>query len=207
MPTASRKVRVKVSGAPVAFTTEATTNAGDNLNYQITNAAKRVWDRSATISVFKDAVLQSDTLYTVNRLSGRITFLASQGASVITVSGSYLPMSLAAEAKMVALSFIAENEDESTFEDDDVVRMQVQRDCSGRLGRWEIDEYFRDALVAGDPVVLELFLDGAGIVPKAKIWAILNSAETTGAQRALQEEEVAFEGAADVDGRSFTFRV
>lgn len=198
---------MKVSSAPVAFVTEATTNAGDNLRYQITNAAKRVWDRSATISVYKDAVLQAASLYTVNRLSGRITFLASQGASVITVSGSYLPMSLAAEAKMVSLSFGAENADRSTFEDNDVVRMQVQRDCSGRLGRWEIDTYFRDALAAGDPVVLELFLDGAGTTPKMKIWAILNSAETTGAQRALQEETVQFEGAADVDGRSFTFSV
>src|SRR5688572_23659970 len=157
---AGRKIRVKVSGAAAAFVDEACTNSGDNKTYQITNAAKRVWDRSVTVTVKKDAVAQSATLYTLNRLSGKITFAADQGAGVITVSGSYLPMSLAAEAKSWRLSFLGVNAEDTTFEDNDVTRLQARADVSGQLGRWWVDGYFHDALAAGDPVVAEMFLDG-----------------------------------------------
>lgn len=203
---AGRKIRVKVSAAATAFTDEACTNSGDNLTYQITNAVKRVWDRAATITVKKDAVTQLATLYTLNRLSGKITFGVSQGAGVITVSGSYLPMSLAAEAKSWRLAFIGRNAEDPAFGDDDVTRLQVRQDINGQLGRWWIDGYFHDALNAGDPIVAEMFLDG-GTTPTAKAWIILGSRTVSGEKAGLIEEMVDFEGAADVDGRSFTFSI
>lgn len=205
---AGRKIRIKTSGAAIAFTDEACTNSGDNLTYQITNAAKRVWDRAATITVKKDTVVQSATLYTLNRLSGKITFGVSQGAGVITVSGSYLPMSLVAEARSWRLAFLGNNAEETEFIDDDVVRKQVRQDVNGQLGRWWIDTYFHDHMQAADPVpfVAEMFLDG-GTTPTAKAWIILGTRGVSGQQAGLVEEMIDFEGAADVDGRSFTFSI
>lgn len=203
---AGRKIRIKVSSAAVSFTGEAFTNSGDNKTYQITNAAKRVWERAATITVKKDAVVQSPTLYTLNRLSGKVTFTADQGAGVITADGSYLPMSLAAEANRWRLAFLGANADVSIFTDDDVKRLQMRQDVSGTLGRWWVDAYFHDVLTAGDPIVLEMFLDG-GTTPTAKAWAILGKKDVSGEQRSPIEELVEIEGAADVDGRAFTFSI
>lgn len=203
---AGRKIRIKTSGAGASFTDEACTNSGDNMTYQITDAAKRVWDRAATITVKKDTVVQSATLYTLNRLSGKITFGVSQGAGVITVTGTYLPMSLVAEAKSWRLAFLGINADETEFTDDNVVRKQVRQDVSGQLGRWWIDSYFYDAINNETIFCAEMFLDG-GTTPAAKAWIILGTRGVSGRQAGLIEEMVDFEGAADVDGRSFTFSI
>jgi hypothetical protein len=96
---AGRKALVKVAGAAVAFVTEACTNSGDSKTYQITNAIKRVWDPTIAITVFYNAVLQAANTYTINRLTGKITFAVAQGASAVTVTGSYLPLSNAVRAK------------------------------------------------------------------------------------------------------------
>lgn len=103
-----RKALVKVSGAGVAFLDEATTKVTANTVYQITDAAKRVWDRSATITVEVDAdgagaggfVVAAASTYTVNRLTGTITFNADQGVdAIVRVDGTYLPLSTAAEGR------------------------------------------------------------------------------------------------------------
>src|SRR3954452_186344 len=97
---AGRKGLIKVSGVGVAFVGEATTKVTANTVYQITNATKRGWDRAAAITVKKDGVAQAAALYTLNRLTDTVTFLADiGGAPVVTLDGTYLPLSNAAEAK------------------------------------------------------------------------------------------------------------
>lgn len=75
-----------------AFTGEATTTA-DNTTYTIANAAKRLWDNTAPVTVYVNGVAVDPgvTPYTVSRLDGTITFAAPLApGDVVTVSGSYL---------------------------------------------------------------------------------------------------------------------
>ena len=51
---AGRRALVKVTGVPVVFTDEATTDSGDHQTYQLTAALKRVWDRATTLVVNVD---------------------------------------------------------------------------------------------------------------------------------------------------------
>jgi hypothetical protein len=68
-----KKGLVKVSGSPLTLTSEATTDAGDHLNYQITNTAKRVLDPTAAVTVKENGVTTTQP-YTINRLNGKVTF-------------------------------------------------------------------------------------------------------------------------------------
>src|SRR4051812_21765948 len=96
---AGRKALVKVTGAPVAFAGEATTDSGDHQTYQITNAAKRVWDRATTLVVKVAAVVTVES-YTFNRLTGKVTFATvNAGRGAVTLDGAYLPLSVAIGAK------------------------------------------------------------------------------------------------------------
>src|SRR4051812_39714265 len=101
---AGRLISVKVSGVAVAFTAEATTTT-DTKTYKVTNAVKRVWDRAAAITV-KDGGTPTAEAYTLNRLKGTVTF-ANAGTRVITLDGSYLPMSTLALGHDVELSCAA----------------------------------------------------------------------------------------------------
>jgi hypothetical protein len=69
------------SGTSTAFTTEAMTGSGDT--WQITDATKRIWDRS------EDVTVSTGTIESINYLTGTITFTGS--VSTPTVSGSYFP--------------------------------------------------------------------------------------------------------------------
>lgn len=201
--TLARRARIKVAGAAVAVTAAATTTS-DNTTYQLTTADRRVIDRTAVLTVKVGGVAVADlTTFTVNRLAGTVTFTTA-AVRTVTLDYSYLPLSVAAECRSFTFSASAQNGDESTLEHDDIVRSQLQRDCSGSVGRWHINNYFRDALAAGDPVVLELSV-GSGTTPIVRAWAVFTKSDTAGARDGYVEESIDFEGAADVDGRSFTF--
>jgi len=199
---AGRKAAVKVSGAPVAFTGEATTKLVANTVYQITNAAKQTWDRALPITVKKDGVSQAATLYTLNRLTGTVTFLADiGGAPVVTVDGSYLPLSLAAEAKQFNYDILAQLLEDSQFGDTDVTRVQGLQDVQGTIGRWySVDTYFGDALVAGVPVVIEFASNSAAGFDR-RVWALLDKDGMNAAIAGLIDESVHFNGSPDADGR------
>ncbi|MGH9424580.1 MAG: hypothetical protein ACRD3J_31695 [Thermoanaerobaculia bacterium] len=199
---AGRLAAVKVSGAPVAFTGEATTTLVANTTYQITNAVKRTWDMTVAITVKKDGVAQSAALYTLNRLTGTVTFLADIGVGhTITVDGSYLPLSLAAEAKQFSYTLSAQLLEDNQFGDTDITRVLGPQDCAGSLSRWQgVDTYFTDALLAGNPVVIE-FSSNSAVGFDRRMWALLNQDGITAAIAGLIEESVAFMGTPDADGR------
>jgi hypothetical protein len=202
-----RRGLVKVTGAATAFTGEATTRITANTVYQITNAAKRIWDRSATITVKKDAVTQAANLYTLNRLTGTVTFLADiGGAAVVTVDGSYLPTSNAAEAKSFAYELMKDLLDSTSYDSATADNYHKRKDAglenaSGSLGQWSsVDRYFETALIAGDPVVVELWADRATAFD-IRFWALLNKQQIQSAVDGLVGQTVEWEGTPDVDGR------
>jgi hypothetical protein len=203
---AGKRALIKVSGAATAFTAEATTMSGVNTVYQITDATKRILDRTATITV-KDGGVPTVEAYTLDRLRGKVTF-GSAVARVITIDGSYLPMSTAAKCRAFGFTISAANLDDSDFESVQasggfISRRQGLLDVSGTLGRrWTTDTYFSDALTAGVPVVIEFFLDYTSTTPHLCVWALLDKDGAQAAVDGLVEEDVEFQGTTDADGRA-----
>lgn len=193
---------MRVSGAAVAFTDEATATA-DNQSYQISDTAKRVWDRTATITVEEDGVPTVES-YTVNRLTGTVTFAtvdALRGA--VTVTGQYLPLTDAATAHRYSTSRSRAVPSDTAFGQTWETVVSGVKAIRGSLSRWVIDEYFGDALVAGTIVVLDLFPDRSG-TRFTRVWALLNSEQMEAAVDGVADESVEFTGAHDADGRSFS---
>lgn len=200
---AGKKALVKVSGAATAFTAEAFTSLGDNKTYQITNTAKRVWDPTITI-VIKVGGSPTVESYTINRLTGTVTFATvDAGRGAVTADGSYLPMSMALEAKEFYYTITAKNDPDNSFGDDYVTRVQTTKDITGTLGRWRIDQYFRDALIAGSTIAIQFFADSSGAADLV-CWALLKMTGVQAAQNGLQEEPIAFDGVTDADGRAIS---
>lgn len=194
---------MRVSGAAVAFTDEATTDLGDNQSYQITDTAKRVWDRTATITVVEAGVPTVES-YTVNRLFGIITFAsADAGRGAVTVTGQYLPLSEAATAHRYTTVRSRAVPTDTAFGATWESFVAGMKKITGSLSRWAIDEYFGDALVNGTVVVLDLMPDRSG-TRATRVWALLNSEQMEAAVDGVVDESVEFTGYADADGRQFS---
>lgn len=204
--TAGKLVRLKLSGAAVAFTTEACTDTGDGKTYQITNAAKRVWDPTAAITVFYNGILKPANTYTLNRLAGTITFASAPGALAVTVTGSYLPMTVVGEGKSFSLKTGASYAEDIAFGDTDVTRVQMQRMASGAIGMWWLDNSFQALFLTGAQLVVEVAI-ASGATPIARAWALLTERSHDVAMAQLQEEPLAWEATQDADGRSFTWLI
>jgi hypothetical protein len=204
---AGKRGLVQLTGAAVAFVGEACTTVTANTIYQITNAAKRVWDRALPITVKKDGVTQAAALYILDRLNGKVTFLADIGGGhVITLDGSYLPLSTAAEAKTYGYAITADQLDSTSYDSANASGGFKRKDlalldASGTLGRWRsVDRYFENALIQGDPVVIELWAD-RGTAFDLRVWANLNRQQIQSACAGLIDETVEWKGDPDVDGR------
>jgi hypothetical protein len=204
---AGRKGLIKVSGAGVVFAAEATTKVTANTVYQITNAVKRVWDRAAAITVKKDGVAQAAALYTLNRLTGTVTFLADiGGAPVITLDGTYLPLANAAEAKSFSYKLMRDLLDSTSYDSQNTDQGFKRKDAglydaTGSLGQWvSVDRYFETALIQGDPVVVELWADRAATFD-IRFWANLNQQQIESVCDGLVSQTVDWVGDPDVDGR------
>ena len=198
-----KKALVKVSGSPLTLTNEATTDAGAHLVYQITNAAKRVLDPQLAVVVKEDGVT-SVAVWTINRLNGTVTFTVARGAAVVvTVSGSYLPMTTALACTEWNMTLIGQNQDVSSYDSLGwVERLPVAKDASGSVKSWRdtIDRSWENALIAGAPVVLALYtLNTAN--PDFLLWGTLNKQQVQAALKSAQSQSIDFEGTADADNR------
>jgi hypothetical protein len=201
MAYAGKKALVKVSGNPVAFTNEATTANADLTVYQITDTTKRVWDRTAPITVERSTddgatwvTLDPETDgYKLSRLDGSVVFDAAQAAgTLIRVSGDYLPMSTAAECYEWSSNITGGTIDVTKFQAEWSEKIQGLKSAEGSLSRWwDIDTYFTDALISGNPIVIELYAQDD--LEPDKIWAILTSDEMSAAVDGAVEDAVSFE--------------
>lgn len=209
MATAGYKAQVNVSGDPVAFT-EETTTANDSLTeFQITDASKRVWDRKGAVTVEQSTNGGTSwnevdpTALVVNRLTGTVIFQTArdEGTSV-RVSGSYLPMSKAAEAYEYEYTIEADNIDRMAFGSAYQQRSQGLLDISGSVERWyPSGSLFSDAVRNRQVMVVELYSDSSKTDPDVKAWSLISSNEASAETSGLVEESVEFEGTTDQDGR------
>ena len=197
-----KKALVKVSGAALTLTNEATTDAGAHLVYQITAAAKRVLDPTAVVTVKEDAV-PSVAAYTLNRLNGTVTFAVARGAVVVvTVSGSYLPQSTAISCTDWNLTLSGIAADVSEYGDVFMQRLAISKDAIGSVKSWRdtVDRTWENALLAGAPVLIALYTLSTGI-PDFLVWATLNKQQVQSALKSAQSQSIDWEGAADADNR------
>jgi hypothetical protein len=201
MASVGYNVDVDLPGTPAAFTTEAMTDLGSNV-WQITDTSKRVWSPTATITA------STGTISTVDRLFGTITFTGVVVAP--TCTGTYLPMTSIASARGYSRSLRGQNEDSTTLIQGAastafMSRLPVVKDCSAtidRLQNW--DEYFQDEFVADTQVVLSFYELYSG-TPDCAMWAYISEVTNSGDWDSLVIEQIQFAGAADANGRSFSF--
>ncbi len=185
---AGKLAKVHVAGTPIAFTDEATTTS-DDLSFIISNAIKKIWDWKTDITVKVDGVTTTSG-FTVYKLEGKVIF-DSEETGVVTVTGKYVPTSVAAEAHDYNISLEAENLDNTRFQDTHKRRIQGLKSASGSISQWvTIDKYFAEALIAGNPVVLELYPQAS--LDPTRLFAILESDEMQAAVAGEQDESVSF---------------
>ena len=196
---AGHKCKVRVSGSPLTLTDEATSTA-DDLTFQITDAAKRVLDPTADITVNVDGVAADPSTYKLNRLDGSVTFKTAQTGATVTISGQYLPLSDVAEAHEFSYALEANNEDVSTFQSDYVKKEQTTKDFTAELAAWhDVNvDVFVEAIRGGRIMVLEFYVNG---VLDIRAWCLAASDEIESSADGLVEESIEFEGTTDKEER------
>lgn len=198
MATAGKRGQVKAVGTAVAFVDEATTATG-NISYQITDTTKRIWARFITI-VVEDGGVPTVEAYTVNRLTGTVTF-GSAVVRVITVTGSYLPVVTIGCATEYSWTLSASNEDSTCFAAEWIDRTQTLLDFGASLGKfYDINNYFWGKLTADTDLVLEFYTEYTAS-PNLRAWVKIASDDISNAVDGLSEESLDFEGTQDADRR------
>ncbi len=146
----------------LAFTDEATTNAGDNQTYTITNAAKRFWDAGTAVTVKKNGG-SITTGFTIQYCGGKIVFaVANDPGDVIIVTGKYLPVAKVAEGRKWSLDVGRNLVETATFGDEWEESTPVRGKASASIERHWVDEFFLTHL--GELVALVLYADYASAV-------------------------------------------
>lgn len=206
MAIAGHRAQVKVSGPPASLADQATTADAGRTRYR-TEASTGVFAPSASITVTRSDGVGGfapvpAAQYTLDRLSGAVVFASAQPeGTVVRVSGQFLTLAPAAEAKEFSYTLTGNNTDVSSFGDGHTRRQQSLKDASGSLSMWtSADRRFESALVSGNPVILEFYSDSDND-PDLRAWAILSSDEMSAAVDGVQETSVEWEGTADADGR------
>lgn len=150
----------QASGSSTTFTNEATTDAGDHLTYTITNAAKRMWDDTASFTVERQVGGMGGwttmTNVTIDYVGGVITFASANGATdVIRVSGKYFTITEVARAKKWTLDIEVNTEDESEFGDGWEEPAILQGKASGSITlNWADDAWLPDPTAGKTVLVL-----------------------------------------------------
>lgn len=106
-------VEVLAASSGTTMTTEATSTS-DNTTYQITDSSKRLIDLNTDLIVYDSAVVTTER-YTVDELSGSITFEDSDAGRVITITGAYLTPATVATADSFSLSITADALENTPF--------------------------------------------------------------------------------------------
>ena len=192
---AGKLATIKISGSPLSLAEEGLTRISDT-EWQISTAAKQVIDRDTdpVLEKLDGEVWEEIDYKSVNKLTGAFTFASPGygGTEQIRVkSGNYLPLSAAAYAHDYTYNRGIDLHDVTSFREEYRRKMPGQKYASGTLSQWDVtDSYFADALISGEPVVLELRGQAEG--DPQRVWALIESDEMAAAVDSLQDEAVSF---------------
>ena len=204
--TAGYLAKVRKSGVSTSFTGEATVNTSGNV-WRITDTVKRVWDRATVPTFFDDSVaIDVADISSIDYLFGEVTFTGVK-VGPITVTGSYMPMSLVAGAKSVTLDRASVIHDSTDFSNAGAhEKITGMKDASSSMSKWfDIGYVFSDILSARETVMIEITPDDTHIY---RGWFIPESVGLSLDITALLEESVSFQlDGGIVAGASFSHKV
>lgn len=204
---AGKYAGVLTSGAAVNITDEATTDvAGAHTTYQVTAAAHRILSPAGTVTVKVNGSAADPAAYTLDRLFGKVTFLAPLGAGdTVTIDGAYLPVTRVAGAQSAELMHQKSNLDATTFDSQGwTERDHGIGDTSGTIDRFfQVDGLFTAAVQDGAVIVVEFQRDSVNTDWRA--WAVFSQSDVKGAAAELVGESLQWSGTTDADGRSVSY--
>lgn len=209
MATPAWQAQVKVTGAAVAVTAEATTFLTGK-RYQVTNAARRIVDPTATVTVKDNGVtVAAANILAVEHLFGIVEFVGGYTVTgPVTLDFSYLPTYQVAECNSITLSMSRELVDSSVFESQWRKKTPGLLDFSGSLKSLQIQTVDIDTvtggtqsidiwLKAGTHRVLDvLFTTGARI----RAWVLFGEHSISGELAGVVTADVAFQGSSPAAG-------
>ena len=201
MALAGKKALVKRSGSPTPLNNEDLTHITDT-EWQVTTAAKRVLAKDALTVEWDDSGWTDVTanVERFDRLAGKVIFESGSGfanTEDLRINGNYLPMTQVAEAHEYSVSLEADLEDVTPFQENFRKRIPCLKSASGSLNQFDVlNDYFLDALLDGDPIVLELYPEDT--MDPIRLWALLNTRDVSAAVASPQDESVGFESEAEV---------
>lgn len=189
---------LKQVGTPVAFTTEAM-SVVSGLTYAIDDAAKEIWDRSATLTVFDDASpVDAADIESVDYLFGQVTFVTGYTVTGnITVTGESFPTAAAGCSNTYNLTMNADSIDTTCFN-------TAQANSGTRTfepglrtvsleltGIFDATENFKSVLLARQEVIIEIDPAGDGSSVARGFFKLVTTGQS-GAVGALEEETLNF---------------
>lgn len=106
---------IKKQGTTTVFTAEAMTVVSGK-TYQIDAAAKEIWDRGTTVTVFDNAVDKTTEVLSIDYLFGKVTFKATYTPTgPITATGKYFPTAVIGLPQSYTLTQAANAEETTDF--------------------------------------------------------------------------------------------
>jgi len=188
---AGKQASVYVTGEPITMTDENTATA-DHKTYQIYNEAKRLLDCETTLVVKVNGV-QGSSGFKVNYLLGKVIFATARNVEdVVTISGKYIPKSLAVTAHEFSFGKGVDVGDVTRFGDTHKRKLPMQKYAYGTISQWDVtDNFFTDALLSGTPKYI-IFNSGVeGTAPKI-VLAYFEKEEIKAAVGSPQDATVGF---------------
>jgi len=188
---AGKQASIYVTGEPITMTDE-TTSTIDNKTYQIYNEAKQLLDCETTLVVKVNGV-QGSSGFKVNYLLGKVIFTTARNAEdVVTISGKYIPKSLAVTAHEFSFGKGVDVADVTRFGDTHKRKLPMQKFAYGTISQWDVtDTFFTDALLSGTPKYI-IFNSGVeGTQPKV-VLAYFEKEEIKAAVGNPQDATVSF---------------
>lgn len=188
-----------MSGSSTTFTTEGMTLVTGK-TYRITDATKNVWDLTAAVTVFDNAVDETDNVESIDFLYGKITFQSGYTPSgPITVTGKYFTKTTIAKGKSFNLT-----QSMAPIDDTDFVTAQAN---GGRNtyeyglktvqlevgGIYDSTNGWLDAIAARNRLIIEIAPVGnAGSESRCRGFFKVNRQSQSGDVGALEEETINF---------------
>lgn len=188
---------LKKGGTPTSMTAEAMSLVSGK-TYQVTASTKRVLSFANAITVLDNAVDHTANVESIDYLTGKVTFLSSYTVTgPVTITASYIPLTVIAKARSFTLTQTAAPVDESSY--DTAQANSGMRTWAGGLktvgvqlgGIMYATNAWRTALNARSIFYLEVDLDAtnAGTTIFRGVFKIANRVES-GNQGALEEENL-----------------
>ncbi len=186
MGIASYLTEVSIQTDSDPFTDEAMSLVSGN-TFQITDAAKRVWNRAVDVEVKVDGSVVTPS--SVNYLFGTVTLASSPGADPVTVTGAYLTVTPITHVASYSLTLSATMLEKTFLSQTSRTRDAGLLDSSVTLSRFEDGEdAFRDALDARASLLVEI-VPGGG-TKTFRGWYVTESTNLSGGVDDLENDEV-----------------